>query len=134
MTNTGRVMTERRDGLARRRAMMGLTQEDLAEYLKVRPATVSRWECGITVPSPWMQPRLAKVLKLSITQLAALLSSDPCTKCLYRANGAVPGAETGIPQALTALFDAIARWQRVPSESDAGRAGNEEGADRCAAT
>jgi DNA-binding XRE family transcriptional regulator len=67
-------MPERRDGLARRRAVMGFTQETLGEHLNVRTTTVSRWECGETTPAPWTQPALAKALDLSRNQLAELLT------------------------------------------------------------
>jgi transcriptional regulator with XRE-family HTH domain len=72
-------MAGKRYDLAGRRAVMGFTQEALAELLDVRATTVSRWECGQVTPAPWIQPRLAKALGVSrneLTQLLATRSAD----------------------------------------------------------
>ncbi|GIG67766.1 helix-turn-helix transcriptional regulator [Phytomonospora endophytica] len=69
----------RRRGLADRRAAMGLTQEDLAEALKVHVATVRRWEAGTSTPQPWVQPGLARYLNLSADQLQQFLSTENTT-------------------------------------------------------
>lgn len=59
--------------LARRRKTVGLSQEKLAELLRVDTSTVRRWEAGQTEPQPWMRPRLATALKVSVDALAGLL-------------------------------------------------------------
>ncbi|RBM17612.1 hypothetical protein DI005_21220 [Prauserella sp. PE36] len=69
-------MAARRDGLARRRAAMGFTQDSLAERLGVERSTVGRWERGTGTPQPWNQPDLAKALDLSHATLATLLGPD----------------------------------------------------------
>ncbi|MFI6098176.1 helix-turn-helix domain-containing protein [Lentzea sp. NPDC051213] len=69
-------MATRRDGLARRRAAMGYTQESLAERLRSDRSTVGRWERGTMTPLPWNQPDLAKALALSPQELAELLGPD----------------------------------------------------------
>jgi transcriptional regulator with XRE-family HTH domain len=66
-------MAIRRDGLARRRAAMGFTQETLAEHLGLERSTVGRWERGTGTPQPWNQPDLAKALGVSQDGLADLL-------------------------------------------------------------
>jgi transcriptional regulator with XRE-family HTH domain len=66
-------MTLRRQGLSRRRKAVGLTQESLAEHLGVERSTVVRWEAGDTEPLPWIRPKLARALQVSIDQLAELL-------------------------------------------------------------
>jgi transcriptional regulator with XRE-family HTH domain len=66
--------------LARRRKTVGLTQEGLAEVVGVDSSTVRRWEAGTTEPLPWMRPRLAKVLNISVDALAGLLDEDDETR------------------------------------------------------
>jgi transcriptional regulator with XRE-family HTH domain len=65
-----------RDRLAARRRALGLTQEDLAAVLGVERSTVVRWERGATRPLPWLQPRLARALRVPAGRLADLLA-DP---------------------------------------------------------
>jgi transcriptional regulator with XRE-family HTH domain len=73
-------MATRRDGLARRRAAMGFTQETLAERLGIERSTVGRWERGTGTPQPWNQPDLATALELAPAALADLLcSANPKT-------------------------------------------------------
>lgn len=66
-------MATPREGLAARRKAMGYSQERLAEILGVTPGTVGRWERGGSGPEAWRQPRLAKVLDVSVQQLIDLL-------------------------------------------------------------
>jgi transcriptional regulator with XRE-family HTH domain len=63
----------RRERLTRRRKALGLTQEDLAALLGVERTTVARWERGQTEPGPWIQPKLAKALRVPADQLEELL-------------------------------------------------------------
>src|SRR5437660_64900 len=74
-------MAARRNGLARRRAAMGFTQETLAEHLGVERSTVARWERGTMTPQPWNRPVLAKALKVSHDTLADFLSQDSADQC-----------------------------------------------------
>jgi transcriptional regulator with XRE-family HTH domain len=60
--------------LAKRRKSRGLTQEALAEKLRVGRTTVQRWELGETEPQPWHRPRLAEELDVSAERLDYLLS------------------------------------------------------------
>jgi DNA-binding XRE family transcriptional regulator len=60
---------------ARRRA--GYSQEQLAERLDVEASTVGRWERRRTTPQPWVRPRLAQALGLSLDELAEILSRQP---------------------------------------------------------
>ncbi|MGH3933194.1 MAG: helix-turn-helix transcriptional regulator [Pseudonocardiaceae bacterium] len=71
-------MAAKRHRLAQRRKSIGLTQEELAEKLGVDPTTVRRWESGETEtgPQPWVRPKLAHYLQVSIEQLGELLSED----------------------------------------------------------
>jgi transcriptional regulator with XRE-family HTH domain len=66
----------RRERLTRRRKALGLTQEDLAALLGVERTTVARWERGRTEPGPWIQPKLAKTLRVPADRLEELLDGD----------------------------------------------------------
>ncbi len=74
-------MAPRRRGLSQRRKAVGFTQESLAEHLGVERSTIVRWEAGDTEPLPSIRPALARALRVSIDQLAKLLttseSADP---------------------------------------------------------
>src|SRR5450756_361456 len=63
----------KRGRLAARRKAVGFSQDQLAERLKVDRSTVARWESGDTEPQPWIRPRLARVLQVSVDQLNGLL-------------------------------------------------------------
>ena len=76
-----------RDGLAARRRAIGLTQDTLAEALRIERSTVARWEQGTSAPRPWLRKRLADVLELSPAELSRLL--DP--KTATTTPGAAPG-------------------------------------------
>jgi DNA-binding XRE family transcriptional regulator len=69
-------MALRRQGLSQRRKAVGLTQESLAGQLGVERSTVVRWEAGDTEPLPWIRPKLARALHVSIDQLAELLTTS----------------------------------------------------------
>jgi tetratricopeptide (TPR) repeat protein/transcriptional regulator with XRE-family HTH domain len=77
-TKTGatRTGTVKRGRLAQRRKAVGLTQEQLAELLGVERTTVVRWERGQSQPQPWLQPRLAKALRVSADCIEELLAAD----------------------------------------------------------
>jgi transcriptional regulator with XRE-family HTH domain len=66
-------MAVRREDLARRRRLLGLSQDELAARLRVDRSTVARWERGDTEPQPWMRTGLCKVLHLDLQQLDRLL-------------------------------------------------------------
>lgn len=60
--------------LANTRRTVGRTQESLALLLGVERSTVARWESGETEPQPYIRPKLAEALKLSLEELASLLA------------------------------------------------------------
>jgi transcriptional regulator with XRE-family HTH domain len=66
-------MASRRHHLAQRRRAVGLSQEQFAERLGIERSTVARWEAGQTEPQPWLRPKIAVVLQVSIDQLDELL-------------------------------------------------------------
>ncbi|MFF4573125.1 helix-turn-helix transcriptional regulator [Streptomyces sp. NPDC001410] len=67
-------MALKRHGLVRRRRAVGLTQEGLAETLRVERSTVARWESGKVAPQPWIRPQLAAVLQVTPDELSELLA------------------------------------------------------------
>lgn len=72
-------MSQPRSDLARARIAAGLTQESLAEILRVHPDTVRRWERGSTQPTPPVRPHLAQALGLSRADLEHRLGSNART-------------------------------------------------------
>ncbi|MFJ9696650.1 helix-turn-helix domain-containing protein [Kitasatospora sp. NPDC101183] len=78
--DTGRSgMATRRHRLIQRREAVGHTQESLAEAIQVDRTTIGRWENGRGSPQPWMRPKLARALRVSVEQLADLLAASPAT-------------------------------------------------------
>ena len=67
-------MAFRRHRFAQRRKAVGFSQEQLGERLGVDRSTVVRWEAGETVPQPWLRPKLARVLNISVEQLDDLIA------------------------------------------------------------
>jgi transcriptional regulator with XRE-family HTH domain len=67
-------MPLKRGRFAARRRAVGFSQEQLADRLGVDRSTVARWESGETEPQPWIRPRLARTLQVSVEQLHELLA------------------------------------------------------------
>lgn len=67
-------MPMKRTAFAARRKAVGLSQEGLAERLRVDRSTVVRWENGESSPQPGMRPRLARAFHVSVDQLDDLLT------------------------------------------------------------
>ena len=57
------------DNLKRLRLEKGYTQEKLAKKLDVTPQTVSRWECGTSLPDVMLLPVLAQFYGVTIDDL-----------------------------------------------------------------
>ncbi|RLV10412.1 transcriptional regulator [Streptomyces griseocarneus] len=68
-------MALKRHRLVQQRESRGLTQEALAELLQVDRSTVVRWESGKADPRPWMRPRLASALGVTVDGLRELLAT-----------------------------------------------------------
>lgn len=67
-------MAARRQQFSQRRKAVGFSQESLAEWLGIDRSTVARWELGETEPLPWIRPKLARAIQVSIDQLDDLLT------------------------------------------------------------
>lgn len=57
------------DNLRRLRQAKGLTQEQAAERLGVSPQSVSRWECGSTLPDVMLLPAVAELYCVTVDDL-----------------------------------------------------------------
>ena len=73
-------MPAKRHRFAARRKAAGFSQEQLAERLSIDRSTVARWESGETEPQPWIRPRLARILQVSLDQLDHLLAGGGLTE------------------------------------------------------
>jgi predicted ATPase/DNA-binding CsgD family transcriptional regulator/transcriptional regulator with XRE-family HTH domain len=62
------------------RYQMGLTQSELAEKVGTTFETVSRWERGIKVPSPYYRRRLCEVFSKTVEELGFLTDSEAFPK------------------------------------------------------
>lgn len=51
------------------RLKSGLSQSDVAKFLKVKRVTVTQWEIGNTVPRTRLLPQLARLFNCSIDEL-----------------------------------------------------------------
>ena len=54
------------DNLKKFRLAKGLTQEQVAEKLNVNSQTISRWECGTTLPDVLTLPELARLYEVTV--------------------------------------------------------------------
>ncbi len=54
------------ENLKKYRVAKNLTQEQVAEILRVNAQTVSRWECGTTLPDVMMLPELARLYAVTV--------------------------------------------------------------------
>ena len=69
-------MPAKRQRFAVRRKAVGFSQEQLAERMSIDRSTVARWESGETEPQPWICPRHARVVQVSLDQLDHLLAGS----------------------------------------------------------
>ncbi|MDC0980300.1 helix-turn-helix transcriptional regulator [Bdellovibrionales bacterium] len=60
------------DRIKKARDAAGLTQADLAEMVKVEPASVSRWEQGQSMPRPKRVKEIAKALNRDVDWLVGI--------------------------------------------------------------
>src|SRR5437867_4469192 len=100
-------MPFRRRGFAQRRKTLGFSQERFAEQLGVERSTVVRWERGETEPQPWLRPRIARTLEVSLEKLDDLLAEVDDAEATIRASrrgqpGATMALHTSAMQAFRA--------------------------------
>src|SRR5260370_3163170 len=63
--------------LQNKRVERGWSQEDLASHLGSTANTISRWERGLTRPTPYLRLKLAQELGLTDKDLGFLAPSEP---------------------------------------------------------
>ncbi|MFJ6381426.1 helix-turn-helix transcriptional regulator [Kitasatospora sp. NPDC092039] len=119
--------------LAVQRRAAGYTQEQLATLMDVDRTTVHRWEKGTATPQPWQMPKLARLLKVSATELRSLLHGGPDA---VDAPAAAPGGGDGRAEAahqrrqgeqkvtpvrspLTQVSGLVADWLAISSPTEA---------------
>jgi tetratricopeptide (TPR) repeat protein/DNA-binding XRE family transcriptional regulator len=101
-------MAAKRQRLAQRRKAVGLSQEALAGLLRVERSTIVRWEGGDTEPLPWIRPKLARALRVSVEHLADLLGTEPGQDAQTRPDRVPAQAVPGASEALLVAGDAAA--------------------------
>lgn len=67
----------RRDRLVSARQALGKTQEQIAHEMEVDRTTIGAWERGESTPRPNQRPAYAAALGVTLTEIAAMLSSMP---------------------------------------------------------
>ncbi|WP_329429554.1 helix-turn-helix domain-containing protein [Streptosporangium sp. NBC_01495] len=129
-------MASRRQRFAQRRKTVGFSQERLAERLGIDRSTVTRWESGETEPLPWLRPKLARVLQVSIEQLDELLAEagEPEAIADERLNHALehPGSVdlVAVARLRERVRELDVRYDKAPSASllaDAGQCSGQVG-------
>lgn len=68
--------------IAVRRKALALTQDQVAERLGVEPMTISRFECGVSLPSLRRLASLSEVLKTSVAELLSQSVSNRSDQAL----------------------------------------------------
>lgn len=68
--------------ISARRKKLALTQEHLAERLGVEPMTISRFECGVSLPSLKRLTKLSEVLETSVAELLSQSISNRSDQAL----------------------------------------------------
>jgi transcriptional regulator with XRE-family HTH domain len=86
-----------------------MSQEDLADRLRVDVRTVGRWEAGTGEPQPWLRRGLAQVLQVSLVELDTVLQSTSGT------DGVDPTEQADVPGLTNALDRLDAGFAITPS-------------------
>jgi transcriptional regulator with XRE-family HTH domain len=112
--------------LRRARSLKGWSQADLAEQVGTSFEVVSRWERGVTVPSPYYRERLCKVLGRSAEDLGLLRSrpdafTPPSTSLVFFASSHEDAEKAIVSQLKSALQE---RGFTLWSSRQFGRQGN----------
>ena len=61
----------------RKRLAAGLTQQQIADKLKISQAAVKKWDQGEAKPSPRFFPKLAKILGITADEAVSLFDPSP---------------------------------------------------------
>ena len=85
--------------IARHRAALGITQEQLSLALEVDPVTISRFERGISLPSLATVQRLCEIFGVSLSE--------------FFAEDGAPGGAHAESSALQAMLDSLHEEERA---------------------
>ena len=101
--------------IRRLRSSRGLTQEALAAALNVTAQTVSKWECGNSVPDVQLLPELAVFFGVSIDQLFAMSPEQQSVETMLKIASA-RSASFRLPIRVSFLRTAVpSRYQNRPA-------------------
>ena len=89
--------------IARHRATLGITQEQLSLALDVDPITISRFERGISLPSLTTIQRLCEIFGISLSEFFAG-NAEPAPR---------PATGNGEAAALMTLVDSLQKDERL---------------------
>jgi tetratricopeptide (TPR) repeat protein/transcriptional regulator with XRE-family HTH domain len=91
-------MAAKRPRLVQRRRVAGFSQDALASALSIERSTVVRWESGETAPQPWVRPKLAEALQVSLDELNELLAHENDGDASANGAAAPGGRRAGSPR------------------------------------
>ena len=97
------------------RKLLGLTQEQVADYLGVSTPAVSKWEKGITSPDIGLLPPLARLLKIDLNTLFCFSEDLSEQEIGFFCNELAKQARNDILSA----FDAAEAKIRIPTQRTA---------------
>ncbi|MGF2062573.1 helix-turn-helix domain-containing protein [Enterococcus casseliflavus] len=96
--------------IARRRKQRGITQQELAVFMNVSKASVSKWETGQSYPDITSLPLLAAYFDCSVDELL-ILDSQLSTKEIQRIYQLLKDAfQTKTPSEVLALAQSFIKW------------------------
>jgi transcriptional regulator with XRE-family HTH domain len=121
------MIKTRRTRLARRRRAVGLSQQDLADRLRVDVRSVGRWEAGTGEPQPWLRIGLARALKITVSDLEDLLRADhhemtPGLTSTHTAGTSTDARQTGRNAIDSTTIDGLTSLRRALANSVVGGA------------
>ncbi|MGW1715599.1 helix-turn-helix transcriptional regulator [Streptomyces sp. NPDC002156] len=126
-------MAAKRMRLAQRRKSAGYSQDKLAERLGIERSTVVRWETAESEPQPWVRPKLAAALNVTLDELESLLDDVTViqTKPSERMSYVLEHPSSVDLVAVAYLHERIRqldeRYDRAPSTALLGPAGQVHG-------
>jgi DNA-binding XRE family transcriptional regulator len=102
-------MVAKRRSFAQARRVAGYTQESLAERLGVDRTTVARWESGEYTPQPWLRPKIAEALGLSLNACSALVDGGGVAECVGEVSASLSSVEAPtLPDDVRTLVNELA--------------------------
>lgn len=113
-------MAARRAALAAKRRQAGMSQQELADRLRIDRTTVTRWESGENEPQPWLRPKLASLLSVTLAELDALLADAPAAASERHDTRSAPGRPDFYGSSAREALAFAEALTREPTEPEAG--------------